>query len=362
MTCNEANALSFELVYPRLTGQLTPRLGQKVLRPYGPDAKAGCWIHKHNGIEFWNDCSLQKRSNTIIDFVCLCLGLDPQTQAKEALDWINQEFDPFASNDYKPKSRSFRKPNVRLPEPKQQKQWKEKLQSLSKDDLKNIRDNKGSGQYKGGEVSIDGLEYAASLGRVGKLTHWGQQCYAVTDSLRLSVDIRRIDGEKFRNGAKAVAPTGFNKNYPLGIREIIENDYPYIMISEGSGDFLTSHSYVKAEGREDDVGILSILGSGNDIPPEVRQALTNRIIWIYADQDKAGLKAANKWKAQLRTYAKYVEIFDYNKLFYHVDSEVSDLGEFHAVPIEQKKRGSLICPTDEPLSQYNFITDDERII
>lgn len=177
--------------------------------------------------------------------------------------------------------------------------------------------------------SFHGLQMAADAGHFGFTDYRGQRCWIVYDEVGEVAQVRRINGEKFENGAKALTLPGSNAKWPAGASSITE-ETNIIFLCEGTGDLLTAmsiHAWDETPWRA-----VCMLGAAQRIDEEALLRFRGKKVVIYAQNDEAGLRAAQRWAGQLRPHAAAISAkvaplpgADLNDTFVeYLESEVRD--------------------------------------
>ncbi len=101
---------------------------------------------------------------------------------------------------------------------------------------------------------------------------------------------------------------GAGKRWPLGAREA--EPFAKCALVEGAPDFVALFNFLLAEGKEDHVAPLAMLGAANDkIEPEALALLAGRHVRIFPHLDDAGRRAARAWAQQLANAGCRVDAF-----------------------------------------------------
>lgn len=195
-------------------------------------------------------------------------------------------------------------------------------------------------ESRGGEVTIGGLNLAAEKGILRTGHCYGHDCFIITDKTIFNGDCRRLQQYKFNDGAKSKSLPGAYRKWPVGVLEMSEGNYPYVMFVEGSGDALTAISIIHDKGRED-VAVVAMLGASNTIPADCLDHFRGRSICIYPHNDEAGMKALTKWSAQLELVTDELNVFDLSTQQKSDGTPVKDLGELYT-SIKQSTAGQAV--------------------
>ena len=113
-----------------------------------------------------------------------------------------------------------------------------------------------------------------------------------------------------------------------------------LIIAEGSSDFLAAYSLIHAEGMEQYVAPVAILGAANSIHDEALEYFHGKYVLTFPDYDQAGISAVARWSKQLRYIAADIRTFSFNGLVRDGGEPVKDLRDFLRVDVEQWERDS----------------------
>lgn len=148
-------------------------------------------------------------------------------------------------------------------------------------------------------LSREGIMIAQERGllRFGK--YFDQDAWFVLDGTLRNIQARRLDGELWFGGRKALSLKNSDGNWPIGLYEALK--YPNIAIVEGGPDLIAAHHLLWAEERENSWGVIAMLGASVSIPAEAIKLLKGRKIKIFYhyDQNAQGAIGAYRWHHQL---------------------------------------------------------------
>jgi hypothetical protein len=184
---------------------------------------------------------------------------------------------------------------------------------------------------------MEALRWASSRGVLRFRRFAGQECYAITDQSGNLVEYRRVDNKPFNAykelpERKTHAMKGSNKGWPVGILE--SKPHPSIALVEGIPDFLMAHYLILWEQashcEKTDVRCapVAMLGSSGAIDPEALPHFKGKKVRIFVHADKAGKKAAVRWREQIMPHAKEVSFMGFDGLKQVNGESVSDLYDF----------------------------------
>lgn len=347
MNFSEANALPFDSVWSVLHHTSCPALNKEFKSEIRPDNKAGCWISRYNGKEYYNDRAEYPKPLSVVDYTAVALGLNPsyEQDAQTALKFLEEKFDPCGSYN-----KSYRKPKPILPpppEPLPSDSYAGDLRELTDAELQQICNARGM------EVSIDGLKLMREQSMLLRGKAYGEDVYAITDVDRKSLDFRLLRGGRFSGGQKTKGAYKLCHKHPLGISNMVEGNYTLVMVVEGSGDFMTAHRFIMSEGRNIDrpnypkVCAVAVLSASQDVPVEYIQSFAGRTVCFYPHIDKscAGQKAVARWQRQLQPVVSETQVFSFEGLKKEDGEPVCDLGDFAAIPYHKVAHEvGMTCP------------------
>ena len=180
-------------------------------------------------------------------------------------------------------------------------------------------------------IQPHGIKFAAEKGFLFRTNWFGDECFGVTDSAGLLIELRRMDGQPFAalpqyNLAerKSHAVRHSKKTWPLGILEAQE--FPSIALVEGVPDFLYAHLRVLVEGARQRVAVVGMLSAAPAIFSDALRYFERRRVRIFPHMDVAGMTAARRWQGQLQMAgAAEVDIFDFTGLVAGDATPINDL-------------------------------------
>jgi hypothetical protein len=128
----------------------------------------------------------------------------------------------------------------------------------------------------------------------------------------------------FLDGATAKARTIGTPSWPIGI----PTDKEFIILCEGSSDFLAAYSLAHTESVEAWVAPVAILGASNTIHPHALQYFKGKHVLGFPDYDAAGINGMARWGKQLDGIAATFRVFNYAGLVRDDGRRVNDLRDF----------------------------------
>jgi hypothetical protein len=183
-----------------------------------------------------------------------------------------------------------------------------------------------------------GLEIATQRGLLHRCTMTddgvSRPTWAITDSARRSIQVRRMDGQPWSwNKAKAWTLGGSIATWPIGAADI--GDRRLILFCEGSPDFLAAHTLAWLADRAASVAVVCVPGASASLHPDALPFFTGRHVRIFEHTDDAGSDAGQRWASQLKQAGASVDGFA-------LDAPHKDLADLLAATDAE----SLNCPTD----------------
>ena len=173
-------------------------------------------------------------------------------------------------------------------------------------------------------LSPEGVALAVERGLLFCADYCERRVWIITDSQRVNAQARRLDGQDWiidGEAKKARTLPGSVGAWPIGLREAL--DFPNIALVEGGPDLLaafhlawcaTSTPETLALGKGIDVvgklGVVAILGTSL-IPEGELRHFKDKHVRIFADADKAGLKAEGRWWSQLEAAGARVDGYSF---------------------------------------------------
>ena len=201
---------------------------------------------------------------------------------------------------------------------------------------------------EGRRLSVEALHLASSRGLLwfGHLNDGPETvaAWVITDRTRRNAQARRLDSARWLHVWDAdakqwlqVEPEKRNKvrgfvgnqaSWPVGLEEA--QPFDNIAILEGV-DLLAAFHFLIAEGREDAVAPVAMLGASNRVPKDAMRLFACKRVRLFPHADTAGLRAAANWEAQLRPVAANIDAFDLTGLGMTCGSAVKDLNDLTSV-------------------------------
>lgn len=183
-----------------------------------------------------------------------------------------------------------------------------------------------------------GLQIASQRGLFHRCTMTddgvSRPAWAITDSARRSVQVRRMDGQPWTwNNAKAWTLGGSIAGWPIGAANI--GDRRLILFCEGGPDFLAAHTLAWLAERAESVAVVCVPGATTSLHADALPFFAGRHVRIFEHADVAGSDAGRRWAAQLKQAGATVDGFTF-------DPPHKDLADLLAATDGE----SLNCPAD----------------
>jgi hypothetical protein len=176
-------------------------------------------------------------------------------------------------------------------------------------------------------MGIGGLLLAEEEGALRFFNHPGNgRCWSIMDRKHFVRQDRRLDGLPFvfLDGTTAKARTIGTPSWPIGIPTAKE----FIILCEGSSDFLAAYSLAHTESAEAWAAPVAILGASNTIHPHALQYFKGKHVLGFPDYDLAGINGMARWRKQLDGIAATFRVFNYSRLVRDDSRPVNDLRDF----------------------------------
>jgi len=177
-------------------------------------------------------------------------------------------------------------------------------------------------------LSAEAVQAAQDYGLLRFGTHRDEPAWFVTDKTAINAQARRLDGKIWgssEDGLKAITVSGSKASWPLGTEEA--KGFKKVALVEGGPDLLAAFAAIQAEGKND-VAVVAMLGAAHKLPLLALPFLANKRIRIFSHSDTAGLKAGERWSAQLMELGCDVDAFSFPRLKTFSGDEIKDLNDF----------------------------------
>lgn len=175
-------------------------------------------------------------------------------------------------------------------------------------DLAAIERIRGWPLFAGLEVAIQrGLLYSCTMTDDGA----PRPAWAITDSARRSVQVRRIDGRPWSwNNAKAWTLGGSIAGWPIGAADI--GARRLVLLCEGGPDFLAAYTLAWLADRTSSVAVVCVPGATASLHTDALPFFAGRHVRIFEHADRAGSDAGQRWSGQLKEAGATVDGFTFD--------------------------------------------------
>jgi len=180
------------------------------------------------------------------------------------------------------------------------------------------------------------LRFATMQDGGSRITAW-----IITDQDRRNAQARRLDGlawQSLPGGPKAKTLAGSQAAWPIGITEA--QSFPCVALVEGGPDLLAALHFALAEGMQEHVGTVAMLGASLSIPDDALPLFAGKRVRIFPHLDEAGQDAAARWENQLVDAGATADCFSLANIRKTDESEIKDLNDLaflHADDFEQDR-------------------------
>ena len=198
-------------------------------------------------------------------------------------------------------------------------------------DLEEIQRVRGWPCFAGLEIAVQrGLLHVCTMSddRVDR------RAWAITDSARRSIQVRRVDGQLWTwNNAKAWTLGGSIAGWPIGAADIGERHT--VLFCEGGPDFLAAHGLAWLAARATSAAVVCVPGATASLCPDALPLFAGKHVRIFEHADTPGSTAGQRWASQLTQAGATVDGFT-------VDPPYKDLADVFAATDAE----TLNCPAD----------------
>lgn len=189
-------------------------------------------------------------------------------------------------------------------------------------------------------VSPDGLRLASDRGLLRFGRHHGRPVWLVVDPAGPVAQARRLNGQPWGNGAKALTLPGSRAAWPVGASGM--TDYPVVLFVEGGADLLAAHHFLVAEDRATDACVVGMLGASLSIASEAIPLFTGKRVRFFPHADQAGRQSVERWAAQLAPVPGLIDALNLSGLRRTDGSRVADLNDLTSVDPDAFDRNSTL--------------------
>jgi len=177
-------------------------------------------------------------------------------------------------------------------------------------------------------LSDEAVQAAQDYGLLRFGIHRNEPAWIVTDKTGVNAQARRLDGGNWEcqsGPIKAITLAGSQASWPLGTEEARE--FQTVALVEGGPDLLAAFQAREAEGRPD-VAVVAMLGAANKIPVEALPSFANKRVRVFPHSDEAGMRAGERWSAQLLAIGCDVDAFRFPRLKTSSGTLIKDFNDF----------------------------------
>ncbi len=195
-------------------------------------------------------------------------------------------------------------------------------------------------------ISDAGLRLASAHG----LLRFGQwrdcDAWFVTDDTGQNAQVRRLDGQPWPHGCKALTLPGSRAAWPLGARHAAA--FHIVLFCEGGPDFLAAHHFIAAEQRADDAAAVAMLGASLSVPSDALPHFAGKRVRFFTHADAAGRASVARWARQLSQAGARVDALALDGLHRADGSpakDLNDLTQIHPDDFEAHPALRSLVPT-----------------
>ena len=178
-------------------------------------------------------------------------------------------------------------------------------------------------------VGDAGLRLACGRGLL-RFGQWRDRAaWFVTDDTGQNFQARRLDGQPWPQGCKALTLPGARAAWPLGASQT--TGFRIILFCEGGPDLLAAHHFISVEQRADDAAAVAMLGGSLSIPPDALPYFAGRRVRFFTHADSAGRASVARWARQLAQAGARVDAIALGGLRRSDGSPAKDLNDLTQV-------------------------------
>jgi hypothetical protein len=260
------------------------------------------------------------KGEDVIQLHALRTNQTPKQAAEELLKWIKGD-GVLSSFRQCPHYADVATPKRKESIPSAYWDWRRELRSIPNDFARKLAEQRG--------LSIEAVLLARKRGLlwllIAKTKSGKKWAWVVTDAQRKTGVWRRLDGELWDDEQKAHFLPG-SRNVAIGISHV---DTKRLVVVEGMPDMLTAFEFVSR-------GVIVMPTATAIFTPKQLTKLCRqqRRIRIFQHSDEAGIKAAEKWGAQLQEAGNIVDI-------YEMPEGIGDLNDLARSPQDKTEWNNL---------------------
>lgn len=178
-------------------------------------------------------------------------------------------------------------------------------------------------------LAREGIELANSKGLLSFGEFRSLPAWFITDTSGHVAQARRMDGQPWAQGVKALTVAGSQAAWPVGIIEAA--GVATVALCEGGPDLLAACAFILAEGRGHDCAPVAMLGGCARIHPSALPLFAGKRVRIFVHADETGANAADRWAVQLTEAGADADAFSFAGLRRTDGAPVKDLCDLAAV-------------------------------
>ena len=195
-------------------------------------------------------------------------------------------------------------------------------------------------------IGEPGLRLASARGLL-RFGQWrGSDAWFVTDSAGQNTQARRLDGQPWPQGCKALTLPGARAAWTLGAGQAAS--FPVLLFCEGGPDLLAAHHFIAVEQRADDAAAVAMLGASLSIPPDALPQFAGKRVRFFTHSDAAGRTCVARWAHQLAQAGAFMDAVALDGLRRSDGSlakDLNDLTQIHPDDFEAHPALQCLVPT-----------------
>jgi hypothetical protein len=177
----------------------------------------------------------------------------------------------------------------------------------------------------------EGLRFLQNLNTLAFVPRYrGYPAYALRDPFNRIAVLRRLDSLPWPDGTKARNAPGTIPGVPVGIHLVPKASQ--LTLNEGTSDYFSVGSQLCLSGLSNQILPLMMLSANVTIHHALLAVFESKRIRIIAQNDPAGLKAAQTWKDQLGSVGARVDVWIPPHIQLPSGGITKDIDEIFSVP------------------------------
>jgi hypothetical protein len=192
------------------------------------------------------------------------------------------------------------------------------------------------------QINDAGLRLASARGLL-RFGRWRDRAaWFMTDETGLNAQVRRLDGQLWPQGCKALTLPGARAAWPLGAGQAAS--FPVVLFCEGGPDLLAAYHFIAVEQRADDAAAVAMLGASLSVPTDALPHFAGRRVRFFTHSDAAGRASVTRWARQLAQAGARVDALALDGLRRADGSPAKDLNDLTQVhPDDFEAHPALQC-------------------